>query len=121
MYLCYTCGQSKEKSEFPVAKDKRNGIRTCCKACTRDQARILHNLRNYNLTQVRLEELLVEQNNACKICLRSFDKIRRVVDHDHKTGLVRGLLCNSCNTGLGKFADDPTSLQRASEYLKGTL
>ena len=40
-----------------------------------------------------------------------------VIDHDHETGKVRGLLCHECNTALGKFGDDPAILLRAVDYL----
>lgn len=64
--------------------------------------------------------MLHNQGNKCKICEThesEFDK-RLAVDHCHKTGKVRGLLCSSCNTSLGKFKDDPEILRRAINYLE---
>lgn len=61
-----------------------------------------------------------EQNGCCNICLKhqiTF-KIRLAVDHDHVTGKIRGLLCEACNTSLGKFEDSIDNLERALQYLK---
>jgi hypothetical protein len=55
--------------------------------------------------------------DACMICGARDEKRRPAVDHDHKTGLVRGLLCTRCNIGLGYFRDDLGLLQRAMDYL----
>jgi hypothetical protein len=63
----------------------------------------------------------VSQGGRCAICGKVPRSRRLAVDHDHKTGEVRGLLCASgdfgCNKGLGYFNDDPELLRRAYEYL----
>ena len=62
--------------------------------------------------------MLVAQNYQCLIC--DIPLLTRVdVDHDHLTGQVRGLLCVSCNGGLGIFKDSIERLERAIQYLKG--
>jgi Recombination endonuclease VII len=64
-------------------------------------------------------ELFERQNGTCAICGREeWEKVKVLgVDHDHKTGRVRGLLCTDCNMGLGKFKDDPALLRKAIKYL----
>jgi len=72
--------------------------------------------RDYNLTPEGYDALVAAQGGRCAICL---DRAELVVDHDHDTGLVRGLLCPHCNTGLGRFRDCLDSLRRAIDYLRG--
>ena len=60
-------------------------------------------------------DLVGFQNNKCKIC-NIFMKSPHV-DHDHKTGKVRGLLCNRCNKAIGFFGDDVENIKRALTYL----
>jgi hypothetical protein len=55
------------------------------------------------------------QDGACAIC--GAVRARLIPDHCHRHGIIRGLLCNSCNTGLGMFRDDPRLLARAIEYV----
>lgn len=74
---------------------------------------------NFGLTVERYEEMLRGQNERCAICKEhkdSFDKAF-AVDHCHKTGRIRGLLCSNCNAGVGFFRDDPKNLVWAIEYL----
>jgi hypothetical protein len=75
---------------------------------------------NYGITLVDYQEMLSAQGGACAICRCQSDRTLHV-DHDHKTGAVRGLLCRNCNRGLGCLKDDATTLQNAAEYLKRWL
>jgi epoxyqueuosine reductase QueG len=72
----------------------------------------------HNITIDYYDELLKKQNGVCAICLKACNKNKRLsVDHDHKTGKVRGLLCNKCNRALGMFKDDPKLLRSAARYI----
>lgn len=77
----------------------------------------------YNITPENYTELLLKQNGVCAICGKpettiAYGKVQVLsVDHDHKTGKVRGLLCVGCNQGLGRLGED--NLERAISYLKG--
>lgn len=65
--------------------------------------------------------MLANQGGTCAICHEVCASTRGLaVDHDHKTGRVRGLLCMNCNNGLGHFKDDPTLFAAAAEYLRRT-
>lgn len=78
-------------------------------------------LKGYGLTGAEYLALLASQGGGCAICGAETGvpgkKARLPVDHCHKTGAVRGLLCLRCNTGLGMFMDDPGMLQIAIRYL----
>lgn len=83
------------------------------------KAREYHLKATYNLTVEQYNEMLKEQNHKCCICgLDEVDnKVKLAVDHCHKTGKVRGLLCKFCNVGLGNFKDNINSLSKAISYL----
>jgi hypothetical protein len=74
----------------------------------------------YGILQEDYDALLASQNGHCAICGGDrFDKRRKAlgVDHDHLTGVVRGLLCRSCNLAIGLLRDDPALLRAALDYL----
>lgn len=80
-----------------------------------------HLKREYGLTKEAYEEMLSTQGGACAICggtaIGSPHGDSLYVDHCHKSGAVRGLLCHRCNAGLGFFKDDPDKVLNAAEYL----
>jgi hypothetical protein len=85
-----------------------------------------HLLRNFNITLEEYNSLKTQQNNRCAICDKEESSIHKktgkikdlAVDHCHKTGKIRGLLCWQCNTSLGKFEDSIELLTNAINYLK---
>lgn len=86
------------------------------------RTRIDEQLKSYGLTYVSYKRRYEIQGRRCAICseLREwsgFGKLPFCVDHDHRTGKVRGLLCSQCNSGLGFFRDNRDSLINAITYL----
>jgi len=80
--------------------------------------------RNYGLTLDAYEAMLETQNGLCKICrcvpvLKKWQGRYLHVDHDHTTGRIRGLLCATCNLGVGYFRDRSELLRAAAAYLEG--
>lgn len=73
----------------------------------------------YGMTIEQFEEMLRAQNNRCKIGGEEFGEgCPPVVDHNHTTGMVRGLLCKNCNTGIGMLKESPDRLFAAFNYLE---
>lgn len=76
-------------------------------------------LERYNITLEEYNELLYKQDNSCAICGEHESNLTKKmhVDHCHTTGKVRGLLCHSCNTGIGHLKEDKNIMLKAMEYL----
>jgi hypothetical protein len=73
----------------------------------------------FGMSLEEFEKLFKAQNGRCKICGKTQEENnkRLSIDHCHKTGKIRGLLCNNCNRGLGLFKDNPALLESALSYL----
>lgn len=146
--VCCRCGQPKPATpEFFYWRKKNDLPHSWCKVCYRawsktnyaknpdlrrkqqkewvekNRGRLaqLHRRRQlfrmYGLTEDDYDRLYKEQNGLCKIC-KGVPKGRMPVDHNHKTGEVRGLLCDACNLGLGCFRDDPDRMIAAVAYVR---
>ena len=82
----------------------------------------------YNLTYAEYEQLHKSQNGKCAICSIDISLIQRdnghtvaCVDHCHKTGTIRGLLCNHCNRAIGLLKDDLNIVYKLEKYLDRPL
>ena len=84
-------------------------------------------LRTYGITLDQYNKMLAEQGGVCAICLQPekimhSGKIKRLsVDHDHKTGKIRGILCHRCNTTLGQYEDNPDLMRNLITYLESNF
>lgn len=74
-------------------------------------------LRNYGITQEEYDAFILKQNGKCAICKIGLDMGKRTcIDHCHNSKRVRGILCWSCNVGIGHFKDNPDLLREAALY-----
>lgn len=85
----------------------------------RKSAHNAHLRSSYNLTYEEYEILLAAQGGTCAICDGGTSKRHFAVDHNHRTGQVRGLLCARCNTALARFMDKQENVERALGHLRG--
>lgn len=77
----------------------------------------VYTLKQYGLTQEAYNRMLQEREGKCDICSKTETRRALSVDHRHVDGMVRGLLCGSCNVAIGLFKENPIILKRAAEYL----
>lgn len=114
---CPKCFTIKPLSEFSYDSTHRKNRQSYCKQCSQSN----HYEQKYDITLEEFNSRLSQQNDCCSICGAHYSNSRSgklAVDHCHKTGKVRELLCISCNGGLGLFKDDPDVLRRAAQYLE---
>lgn len=75
--------------------------------------------KTYGITADQWMQMFESQSGVCAICKKECASGKRLcVDHNHKTGEIRGLLCRRCNLAIGKFDDDPTIMREAALYLE---
>ncbi len=136
MPTCTKCQQDKPTERFSQRKD-RDELRHYCKDCANEgererrarltpEERYAHERRKrlWRFHRIRPDEydaMLAAQDSRCAICETKNPAGRWglfVVDHDHDTGKIRGLLCNRCNKCIGQLDDDPDLLRKAAAYLE---
>lgn len=136
---CPTCKVPHSQELFHRSKRRVSGLSTYCKKC--DAARY-HRTGGYathkqppgvrrratlkflyGLTPEEFSFMVGSQMNLCKACRVPMTMISHKpeschVDHDHTTGKIRGLLCHTCNSGLGMLKDDPKRLRALADYVE---
>lgn len=120
MKWCPRCQELRPLDSFPGRKD--NGKKAAyCRPCQRSYNRERRMQIMYGVEWDDYERMLACQDGRCAICGRLPRKYALAIDHDHKSGEIRGLLCNRCNhTLLGAANEDSRLLRRAADYLDDT-
>ncbi len=119
MKQCIKCGEVKPLTEYFYARTTKDKRRGDCNKCGVKYAVTRKRLKVLGVSPERYIQMNVEQKGLCAIC----NKIDRFgkdlsIDHCHKTGKIRGLLCSACNPAIGAFEDDVERLLRAAAYLQ---
>lgn len=122
--VCHECRCPKPHSEFNAAKGTRTGLNDKCRDCAKrwhrtrgaQLKRINHLKTKYGMTIDDWDRMYAQQGGKCACCKDEFGMLP-AVDHCHKTGAVRGILCSECNTGLGFLGDSVDGLSQAETYL----
>lgn len=138
---CPHCGVDKLRNAFHRDRSHKDGLCSSCKMChnswqrawrknnpgkakainqkhRRKHGRNYDLQRFYGITLMEYNLMRKKQGYGCAICRSIPFQHRLQVDHDHRTGEIRGLLCEGCNKGLGCFRDDVTRMRTAIKYLK---
>ncbi len=132
--LCATC-HINPREFTPRTKNPATRCNSCMAAAVRryraTPAGIL-SARNVDIRRYHgkegfdiVQNLIIKQDNKCAICgltasesHKSTKRPNLYIDHDHTSGKIRGLLCNNCNSGVGKLKDSPEMLRKAADYLE---
>jgi hypothetical protein len=140
--ICTICKEKKELNKFHSDPKKRLGVSQRCGACSSKMVKKIRDLKRkdptwvaqerlrsrsklfkcrYGITLEAYDQLAKSQDNLCKICSKLPKNGRYlVVDHCHKTGKIRGLLCDGCNVAIA-ILDNKGLLDKALTYLNVTI
>ena len=110
--VCRVCLTAKDLGHFYFRNDSKK-YRRECRECMVHQ----HRTYKFGIAREQWDAMYAKNKGRCWIC-HAKPKQALAVDHCHKSGKVRGLLCSNCNTGLGLFRDNQNLLTRAIQYLR---
>lgn len=114
MTICINCKINKSVEDFYPTNKSR--CKSCCSLLSREW--VLKN--KFNISSKEFTQLSLEQADVCAICRQPQAgkwSNKLYIDHCHQTNKIRGLLCDDCNVGLGRFKDNPIALINAALYI----
>lgn len=115
--ICKDCPDSNRPAPYPGPRCFTHRLAFEKQQKARNHERMVS--KTYGLESGEYARLYKEQGGKCAICQIATGKTKRLaVDHDHDTGLVRGLLCGPCNKLVGYFRNSPEAFDRAAAYLR---
>lgn len=123
---CKGCDQERNADQFYFSNKEKTRLTVLCKVCqgnyvqerctlTREYTTLRQRAWKYGIKPEQIKAMFDKQKGICLVC-----KVQKArdIDHCHKTGKVRGMLCGRCNTGLGMLGDDINNLKNAILYLE---
>jgi len=135
MKECKKCLVNLPKESYSKQKKNKDGLYSYCKPCANKLKAVSKKRKfaenpnyfrdrnfkdRYGISLQERDQLAVDQDHRCKICLTHESKVSRsvlFVDHCHTSGEVRGLLCDGCNKAIGHIKDNPTAIKAALAYI----
>ena len=119
---CSSCSTPRPFSDYAPSKTGYAGLESRCRDCTRSASRASRLMSMYGITEDDYQRMFEAQDGRCFVCGFRPKSIPLAVDHDHASGLVRGLLCSKggvgCNGTLGMFRDNIEVFRRFVAYLE---
>lgn len=127
-YLCRKCSALREKAYYDRDKDNPEAMRKRKEKYWANREMNMHVTREsqwkrmYNIDSSKFTELMESQEDSCLICLKLLNYSSKArtphIDHNHKTGQVRGMLCGSCNLAIGFMRDNVTIAKSVTRFLE---
>lgn len=120
---CSMCGEFKDTEFFSRNKKQSTGYNYSCKVCSTENTKKYNLTAKYGITTEDFANKLLDQNGCCACCGFEFQmegpkELRPHVDHNHRNGEVRGLLCSRCNLAAGNLEDSSIKAFQVYTYLK---
>lgn len=135
---CTSCKEEKSVTEFGNrGGELKHLLKSWCKQChfiahkkwtennketvreyrAKDKWTLKKRCDRHGITVEEFWTLYEEQDGTCPVCDTAIEAEDSAIDHNHETGMVRGILCKNCNRGLGLLGDSPDTMARAAQYL----